>query len=61
MSLKFFHVFFISLAILLAVFCAAWAFSTGAPVLFAYGSVGLAVALVVYGVYFVRKARKIIV
>lgn len=61
MSLKFFHVFFISIAILLAVFCAAWAFSTGAPILFGYFSVAAAVALLVYLIFFIRKARKIIV
>jgi hypothetical protein len=61
MSLKFFHVFFISIAFLLAIFCAAWAFSTGASALFAYGSIAVAVALAVYGIYFINKARKIIV
>lgn len=61
MSLKFFHGFFISIAILLAVFCAAWAFNTGAPALFGYVSVAAGVALVVYLIYFIRKARNIIV
>jgi uncharacterized membrane protein YczE len=61
MSLKFFHIFFISIAFLLAVFCAAWAFSTGAPAAFAYGSAIVAIGLVFYGIWFIQKARKIIV
>ena len=60
MSLKAFHIFFIVLSIVLAVGCAIWAFATGASALFGASCAVVAVALVVYGVFFLRKARRII-
>jgi len=60
MSLKAFHLFFIAVSFLLAVGCAAWTFLTGASIAFGVGSAVVAVALVVYGVMFVRKSRRII-
>ena len=60
MSLKAFHIFFIVLSTLLAGGCAAWAFLKGAPLIFGVASAMVAVALLFYGIYFVRKARQII-
>ena len=59
MSLKIFHVFFITLSTLLAIGCAVWAFA-GANTGFGTVCVVLAVAMPVYGVAFWRKARRII-
>ena len=66
MSLRGFHLVFISLATLLSVFVAVWAFGfapadagSGATILGVIGALG-AVALSVYGVYFYRKARKLV-
>lgn len=61
MTLKGFHLFFIFLSILLAVGCAAWAFLNGVEGLFGILSCVVAVGLVVYGIYFIRKSRKLIV
>ena len=60
MSLKAFHVLFITLSILLCAGCAFWAFSNGVTPIFGWSSAVLAVALVVYEVLFLRKARGII-
>ena len=60
MSLKAFHIFFIVLAILLAAGCAAWGFMNGLVPAFGYTCVGLAVALLIYGGYFLKKSRKLI-
>ena len=60
MSLKYFHVFFIVLSILLCAGCAVWAFATGASPVFGASCAVTAVALVIYGIYFVKKARRII-
>ena len=59
MSLKIFHVFFITLSTLLAIGCAVWAFA-GANTGFGIACVALAVAMPVYGVMFWKKARRII-
>ena len=61
MSLKAFHVLFIIVSILLAVGCAAWSWVNGTSPAFGYGSAAAAVALVCYGVWFVKKSRRIIV
>jgi uncharacterized membrane protein SirB2 len=61
MSLKVFHVIFIIVSVTLALFCAVWAFSNNAHPAFGYGSAITALALVIYGVWFLRKARNIIV
>jgi hypothetical protein len=61
MSIKVFHVIFVTMAVSLAVFCAIWGFGNQAAPAFNYGCVAVAVALLVYGVWFLRKARNIIV
>jgi hypothetical protein len=60
MSLKSFHVFFIALSILLTAGCAAWAFANGVTGGFGPGCAVVAVALVIYGIFFLKKARRII-
>ncbi len=60
MSLKAFHIFFIVIAVFLAVGCAAWAFLNHTAFGFGVASIVAAVALVIYGVWFVRKSRNII-
>jgi hypothetical protein len=61
MSLKGFHIFFIVLSILLAAGCAVWAFVNGVALSFGIGACVAAVGLIAYGVYFIRKSRKLIV
>jgi hypothetical protein len=60
MSLRAFHILFILLAILLAAGCAAWGFANGLAPAFGITCAVIAVALVVYGVYFFKKSRKLI-
>ena len=60
MSLKVFHIFFILLATLLAVGCAAWSFLNDTAHLFGIGSAVVAITLVVYGIWFLKKAKRII-
>ncbi len=63
MSLRAFHLFFISLSAVMAAFCSAWAFSqfrVGHEFVYGAGSVlsALSVAgLAVYGASFQRKTR----
>jgi hypothetical protein len=61
MSLKGFHLVFIFLSILLAAGCAVWAFANEVAGLFGIFSCVAAGALVIYGIYFIRKTRKLIV
>ena len=61
MSLKAFHIIFIFLTILLAAGCAAWSFIHEVEPAFGVSSAGVAVGLVIYGVWFLRKTRKIII
>jgi hypothetical protein len=67
MSLKSFHIIFITIAVLLAAGCAYGAFSiyrdSGGvtSLVCAIGSALSAVLLVVYGVWFLRKTRKLII
>ena len=60
MSLKAFHIFFIFLAILLATGCAVWGFANGVAPAFGVTCVAIAVTLAVYGIYFLKKSRKLI-
>ena len=60
MSLKAFHIFFIVLAILLAAGCAAWGFANGLAPAFGFTCAGLAGALLLYGIWFLKKSRKLI-
>lgn len=61
MSLKAFHVIFIIVSILLAAGCAGWSYFYRTSPAFGYASAVAAVGLVCYGVWFVKKSRKIIV
>jgi hypothetical protein len=61
MSLKGFHILFIFLSILLAAGCAVWSFGNGVALPFGIASCVIAVALVMYGIFFIRKTRKLIV
>jgi hypothetical protein len=60
MSLKAFHILFIVLSVVLAAGCAVWAFVNDVSPVFGYSSAAVAVALLSYGIYFVRKAKGII-
>jgi hypothetical protein len=56
MSLKAFHIAFITLATLLALWLAVWASGNGFPLL-AAGAAVAAVGLVIYGVWFLKKMK----
>jgi hypothetical protein len=64
-SLKAFHVIFISAAVLLAVWLGLWAWDQraapggGGWTALAFGSFGAAAGLVVYEVWFLRKTRQV--
>ena len=60
MSLKTFHIFFIALSILLSAGCAVWAFINGIETVFGVTFAVVAVALVVYGGFFLKKSKGII-
>ena len=60
MSLKAFHIFFIVLAILLSAGCAVWGFANGLVPAFGFSFAGLSVALMIYGINFLKKSRKLI-
>lgn len=61
MSLKAFHILFIFLSVVLAAGCAWWAFANEASLAFGIGSAVVAVGLVIYGIQFLKKTRKLIV
>ncbi len=58
MNLKYFHLFFIAISVVLAAFVAAWGVHNGSTVA-ACLSVAAAVALVAYGTAFQRKMRRL--
>ncbi len=60
MSLKGFHIFFIVIAILLAAGCAAWGFVNSMAPAFGIICSGIAAALLLYGIFFLKKTRKLI-
>lgn len=60
MSLKGFHIFFIFLATLLAIGFAAWSLMNQTAVPVGICSAVLALGLIVYGVWFVKKSKNII-
>jgi hypothetical protein len=60
MSLKSFHVFFIVLSILVTAGCAVWAFVNGVSGGFGPGCAVASVALLIYGMAFLKKAKRII-
>ena len=63
MSLKAFHVIFISAAVLLAVWLGLWAWDQretgGSWTALSIGAFGAAAGLVVYEVWFLRKTKKV--
>ncbi|HAO78456.1 MAG TPA: hypothetical protein DCQ92_05665 [Verrucomicrobia subdivision 3 bacterium] len=58
MSLKAFHLIFVTLLTALSFGCAAWAFSTGNSF---WGAVGIVagIIVIVYGIYFLKKLKRI--
>lgn len=60
MSLKIFHICFITISTLLAAGCAWWAFANSVSAAFAWGSVAAAVLMPVYGVWFLKKTRRLV-
>jgi hypothetical protein len=58
MSLKAFHLIFVTLLTALSLGCAAWAFINSRPF---WGAMAVltAIGVVVYGVYFLKKLKKI--
>lgn len=60
MSLRAFHILFIILSILMSAGCAWWAFANGVALLFGIVAALVAVGLVFYAIYFLRKTKKLI-
>ena len=58
MSLKAFHLIFVTLLTALSFGCAAWAFSAGKNFWGAMGVVA-GILVIVYGVYFLKKLKRI--
>jgi hypothetical protein len=58
MSLKAFHLVFVTLLTTLSFGCAAWAFANDWPV-FGGISVVVGILVIIYGVYFLKKLKKI--
>jgi uncharacterized membrane protein YdjX (TVP38/TMEM64 family) len=58
MNLKYFHLFFIAVSVILAAFVAAWGMNNGSIVATCLSVVG-AVALIAYGTMFQRKMRRL--
>ena len=58
MSLKGFHLVFVTLLTTLSFSCAAWAFEAGHAI---FGATGVAagIVVIVYGVYFLRKLKNV--
>ncbi len=56
MSLKAFHLIFVTLLTTLAFGCAAWGFAAGQPV-FGAGGIAAGVLVIVYGIYFLKKLK----
>lgn len=58
MSLKAFHLIFVTMLTMLSLGFTAWAFFSGRII---FGAIGIVVAalVVVYGVYFLKKLKKI--
>ncbi|MEO6788781.1 MAG: hypothetical protein ABI318_21885 [Chthoniobacteraceae bacterium] len=60
MSLKIFHIFFILVSTLLCAGVAWWCFENGVAKPYAYIFVAWAFLLPIYGVWFLRKTRNLI-
>jgi hypothetical protein len=58
MSLKAFHLIFVTLLTSLSFGCAVWAFAADKPV---FGAVGIVagILVIIYGIYFLKKLKKI--
>ena len=61
MSLKAFHIVFILVSVLFCAGLSAWAFMTGASDALGWGSAVGALAMAIYFVSFVKKAKSIII
>ena len=58
MNLKYFHLFFIAMSVILAAFMAAWGVNNGS-IAAACAAIAGAVALIAYGAAFQRKMRRL--
>jgi len=58
MSLKAFHLIFVTLLTSLSLGCAAWAFQSG-QVFWGFAGLAAGILVVVYGLYFLKKLKKI--
>ena len=58
MSLKAFHLIFVTLLTALSFGCAAWAFAAGNPV-FGAGGIAAGILVIVYGIYFLKKLKNV--
>jgi hypothetical protein len=58
MSLKAFHLIFVTLLTTLSFGCAAWGFAVGRPF---FGVLGIAagILVIVYGIYFLKKLKNV--
>lgn len=58
MSLKAFHLIFVTLLTLLSLGFACWAFASG-KIILGIGGIVAAILVVFYGIYFLKKLKKI--
>jgi hypothetical protein len=58
MSLKAFHLIFVTLLTTLSFGCAMWAFIAGRP-FFGLAGIAAGILVVIYGIYFLKKLKKI--
>ncbi len=58
MSLKAFHLVFVTLLTTLSFGCAAWAFAAG-DLFFGAGGIAAGILVIIYGIYFLKKLKKI--
>ena len=60
MSLKAFHLIFVTLLTTLSFGCAAWAFRGAAHrAVFGAGGIAAGILVIIYGIYFLKKLKKI--
>jgi hypothetical protein len=58
MSLKAFHLIFVTLLTALSFGCAAWAFSSDKP-LFGALAIATGILVIIYGIYFLKKLKNV--
>lgn len=58
MSLKAFHLIFVSLLTALSFGFAAWAFLSG-KIIFGAAGIAVGILVIIYGIYFLKKLKKI--